>query len=96
MYRDFLPAMFARHPSVRMDAGTSLAEQQSSVWQMVKGFLIALGGIYVLLAVPLKSYVQPLAIMAVIPFGLVGAILGHGIVTVNGEPILQQRLPARG
>ncbi len=83
VYRDFLPAMLARHPSVRMDAGASLTEQSSSFWEMVGGFLIALAGIYVLLAVPLKSYVQPLAIMAVIPFGLVGAILGHGIVGVT-------------
>ena len=83
VYRDFLPTMLARHPSVRMEAGTSLTEQRSSVVEMVSGFLIALAGIYVLLAVPLKSYVQPLAIMAVIPFGLVGAILGHGIVGVT-------------
>ncbi len=36
--------------------------------------------IYVLLAVPLKSYWQPLIIMAVIPFGFAGAIFGHGIM----------------
>jgi multidrug efflux pump subunit AcrB len=36
-----------------------------------------LAGIYALLAVPLKSYTQPLIIMSVIPFGLIGAILGH-------------------
>ena len=83
VYRDFLPTLFARHPSVRLEAGTALMEQQSSVWEMINGFLIALAGIYVLLAVPLKSYLQPLAIMAVIPFGLVGAILGHGILGVT-------------
>ena len=36
--------------------------------------------IYVLLAIPLKSYWQPFIIMSVIPFGFVGAILGHGIM----------------
>ena len=80
VYRDFAPTMSARHPGVRMSAGSSWMEQQSSVMQMIQGFLIALGGIYVLLAVPLKSYVQPLAIMAVIPFGLVGAVLGHYVM----------------
>ena len=83
VYRDFGRTISARHPGVRMTAGTSATEQQSSVWQMVIGFLWALAGIYVLLAVPLKSYVQPLAIMAVIPFGLVGAVLGHWVVGIE-------------
>ncbi len=39
--------------------------------------------IYALLAVPLRSYGQPLIIMAVIPFGLVGAIAGHLIMRMN-------------
>lgn len=44
---------------------------------MLTAFLIALIAIYVLLAVPLKNYGQPLIIMSAIPFGMVGAILGH-------------------
>ncbi len=79
---DFLPELAARYPTVRFGEGTSAIEQQNSVWQMVNGFLIALAGIYVLMAVPLKSYLQPLAIMAVIPFGLVGAVIGHWIVGI--------------
>jgi multidrug efflux pump subunit AcrB len=42
--------------------------------------LLALLIIYALLAIPLHSYTQPLVIMAVIPFGAVGAVLGHIIV----------------
>ena len=44
------------------------------------GFMLALGVIYVLLAIPLGSYLQPLIIMAAIPFGTVGAILGHFVM----------------
>jgi multidrug efflux pump subunit AcrB len=44
------------------------------------GFLLALVGIYALLAIPLRSYAQPLLIMSVIPFGTVGAIAGHVIL----------------
>jgi len=44
------------------------------------GFLAALFVIYALMAVPLKSYLQPLVIMSVIPFGIIGAILGHLII----------------
>ena len=41
------------------------------------GLGIAVLGIFVLLAVPLRSYVQPVIIMISIPFGIVGAVLGH-------------------
>jgi multidrug efflux pump subunit AcrB len=64
------------------------AETQSSMTHM---FLLALLVIYLLLAIPLKSYIQPVLIMTVIPFGIVGAILGHwlndmslGILSLNG------------
>ena len=54
------------------------AEQQADTTaSMVEMFMLALLIIYVLLAVPLKSYVQPVLIMLAIPFGIVGAILGH-------------------
>ena len=82
VHQKFLPDLAARHPTVRLGAGGSAIDQQDSMWQMISGFLISLAGIYVLMAVPLKSYLQPLAIMAVIPFGLVGAVLGHWIVGI--------------
>ena len=47
---------------------------------MGRGQLLALIAIYALLAVPLRSYTQPLVIMLVIPFGAVGAALGHLIM----------------
>ncbi len=39
--------------------------------------------IYILLAIPFKSYSQPLIVMSVIPFGLVGAVIGHWIMGVD-------------
>lgn len=52
-------------------------DQARSVSEILQKFLIALLGMYILMAVPLNSYVQPLIVMCVIPFGLVGAIGGH-------------------
>ena len=43
------------------------------------GFALALLGIYALLAIPTRSYLQPLIIMGVIPFGIIGAIFGHWV-----------------
>jgi len=54
-------------------------------------FILAMLAIYMLLAIPLKSYIQPVVIMTAIPFGIVGAILGHlmndlslSILSLNG------------
>ena len=48
-----------------------------------RGFLLALLMIFALLAIPLKSYVQPLIIMSAIPFGLVGAVWGHIVMGID-------------
>jgi len=55
-------------------------ERRDSMDSMKRGFLFALFIIYALLAIPFKSYSQPLIIMASIPFGIVGAIAGHMIM----------------
>lgn len=58
---------------------------------MKQMFIVALFIIYILLAIPLKSYIQPMLIMVAIPFGIVGAIIGHwwndmslGILSMHG------------
>ncbi|KZN67490.1 efflux RND transporter permease subunit [Pseudoalteromonas luteoviolacea] len=68
------------YPSVKIKAGGEFEE----ITAVSKGFksamLMTLILIYILLAIPLKSYWQPLIIMAVIPFGFAGAIFGHFIM----------------
>ena len=79
VYRTFVPVLNQRFPDVEVGAGASAREQSSSVTEMLQGFMYALLGIYILMAVPLRSYLQPLVIMTVIPFGLIGAAVGHMI-----------------
>ncbi len=52
-------------------------ERRESMGSMAKGFMMALLVIYTLLAIPFRSYLQPFIIMSAIPFGFVGAIIGH-------------------
>ena len=60
-------------------------EEENKVTQSLKNaFIFAMIAIYVLLAIPLKSYLQPLVIMCAIPFGVVGALIGH---MLHGIPI---------
>ena len=72
-----LPAVLPRHPGVFYVFEGVQAEQEDAVGGLQAGFVVALLAIFALLAVPLKSYLQPLIIMSAIPFGLVGAVWGH-------------------
>ncbi|MDG1357933.1 MAG: efflux RND transporter permease subunit, partial [Akkermansiaceae bacterium] len=52
-------------------------QRKKSLSSLVKGFFFSIIFIYILIAIPLKSYAKPLIIMSVIPFGIIGALLGH-------------------
>lgn len=58
-------------------------QQQKTMGSLTKGFIIALFLIYSLLAIPFKSYAQPLIIMFAIPFGIIGAVMGHYLLGFN-------------
>ena len=72
-----LPEVLADYPGVFYTFEGAQAEQVEAVGGLQRGFFLALLMIFALLAVPLRSYMQPLIIMGAIPFGLVGAIWGH-------------------
>jgi len=65
------------YPGLTYDMGGEEQERRDSMSSMGRGFMIALFVIYALLAIPFRSYSQPLVVMSAIPFGIVGAILGH-------------------
>ncbi len=72
-----LPALVQKYPGLSYVLEGEQASQQESLEALGIGFLFALLGIYSLLAVPFRSYVQPLIVMLSIPFGIIGAIIGH-------------------
>ncbi len=72
-----LPGLLAGYPGVHHAFEGEQAEQRLFLSAMMRGQMIAFLVIYALLAIPLRSYVQPLIIMTAIPFGLVGAVVGH-------------------
>ncbi|MGY0400150.1 MAG: efflux RND transporter permease subunit, partial [Ostreibacterium sp.] len=69
--------------NVNVSFGGETKEDSDSQASMKLGFIISLILIYVLLAIPLKSYTKPIIVMTVIPFGIIGAIAGHLILGVN-------------
>lgn len=72
-----LPQLKEDYPSVKTELGGSVEEQQAQQNEQMLFFIAGMIMVYILLAVPLKSYGQPLIIMSVIPFSLTGAIWGH-------------------
>jgi multidrug efflux pump subunit AcrB len=72
-----------RFPGVRYSFEGEQKDQNDSVREIGIGFMGALLVMYVLISIPLRSYLQPLIIMSVIPFGLVGAIWGHALLGIN-------------
>jgi len=80
---NFLPTLLADYPGLSYDLEGVQRDQKKTFQALKRNAVIALVLIYALLAVPLRSYGLPLIIMAVIPFGLVGAIVGHLIMGMN-------------
>lgn len=72
-----LPEMQRKWPGVLWRFQGEQSDQNDAVRELFIGGIVSLFGIFVLLAVPLKSYLQPFIVMAVIPFGMVGAVIGH-------------------
>lgn len=66
-----------QHSDLAIHFAGEAEQQEETTSSMQTLTIVALLAIYALLAIPLKSYIQPLIIMAAIPFGIVGAILGH-------------------
>jgi multidrug efflux pump subunit AcrB len=80
MQATVLDELTSDYPGLVYDLEGQEKERRDSLESLVKGFLMALFLIYCLLAVPFRSYLQPFIIMSAIPFGFVGAILGHLIM----------------
>ncbi|MCG9707563.1 MULTISPECIES: efflux RND transporter permease subunit [unclassified Pseudoalteromonas] len=74
---NLLPQLKEEYPSVKTELGGSIEEQQAQANEQIMFFIGGMILVYILLAVPLKSYSQPLIVMSVIPFSLTGAIWGH-------------------
>lgn len=72
--------ILATYPEIKWSFEGEAREQSDIFSSLIQKTLLALFIIYALLAIPLKSYIQPVIVMSVIPFGLIGAIGGHFIL----------------
>lgn len=76
------PLLLEKYPSVNINFAGEIEEEGKATEKLAAGFVMGLLMIYALLAVPLKSYTKPFVIMLAIPFGIIGAIIGHMIIGI--------------
>lgn len=80
---EVLPQLLAQYPGLSWSAEGRSRNRNEILDSMMRNSLLALLGIYALMAIPFRSYAQPLIVMSAIPFGLVGAILGHLLLKLD-------------
>ncbi|MCH9683086.1 MAG: efflux RND transporter permease subunit [Deltaproteobacteria bacterium] len=78
--KEVFPSLKEEHPRLEIELAGAQREQKESFQALGRNYIFALFVIFALLAVPFRSYVQPIIIMAVIPFGFVGAVIGHVVM----------------
>ena len=81
--KDHISPLLQDYPSVNYSFEGEQREQRDTLGSLFKNFGLALFVVYILLAVPFKSYLQPLIIMSAIPFGFTGAVIGHLVMGMN-------------
>ncbi|NCF73812.1 MAG: MMPL family transporter [Gammaproteobacteria bacterium] len=80
MSEEYIPELLSRYPGVKYGLEGSSQDQVDFMSKIFMALVIAMFLIYALIAIPLRSYSQPLIIMSVIPFGAIGAVMGHIIM----------------
>ena len=78
--KTFMPKLRKKYPHVSVRWEGQKEQSQESVLSMAIGLGIALVAMYILLTLQFTSYLQPILIMIIIPFGAIGAIAGHAVL----------------
>ena len=83
MDEGFLPGLVQKYPGLSYSLEGDAEQQARSGKSLIRAFGVSLIFIYALLAVALKSYLAPLTIMSAIPFGIIGAVMGHYLLGMS-------------
>ncbi len=80
LQEEFLPGLLAKYPGLRFEFEGEKAAQTETLTGLFRGFVLSLFVIFGLIAIPLRSYFLPFVVMSAIPFGFVGAVIGHMVM----------------
>ncbi|MBD5780013.1 efflux RND transporter permease subunit [Pelagicoccus sp. NFK12] len=87
---NYLPELVSKYSGMSFTLQGNAAESRDNNREFMNGVYLVLVVIYVLLAIPFKSYIQPFIVMTAIPFGVVGAVMGHDLMGFVYETVLQR------
>lgn len=79
----YIDELLLQYPSISYSMEGEAKQQRESFGSLQSGLIAIVFIIYCLLALPLRSYIQPLVVMSVIPFGAIGAVLGHWVMGID-------------
>lgn len=77
---EYLDTLMLQYPNIDYTLEGEAREQSETFSSLVLAFIFVIFVIYALLAIPFKSYLQPIIVMGIIPFGVIGAVVGHWIM----------------
>ena len=89
LLEDYLPELVAKYSGMSFSLQGRAAQARDNTTELTRGIIFVIIVIYVLLAIPFKSYIQPFIVMTAIPFGVVGAVLGHDLMNLVYDHVLQ-------
>lgn len=78
--QNYIPEMRKKFPAVQVRWEGQAEQSRESVGSLMAGFLVAIIAMYVLLVIQFRSYVQPILILIIVPFGMIGAVWGHALL----------------
>ena len=82
---NYLPGLVQKYPGISYDLEGQAKRSKESIDSLMKGFALAAMVIFLLLASQFRSYIQPVIIMTAIPFGLIGAVIGHYVIGAGSD-----------
>ncbi len=74
---NFFPSLKRKYPDIYVALQGEQKKMRESLGSLAVGFPLAMLGIFIIIATMFRSYVQPFVIMFTVPFGIIGAVLGH-------------------
>ena len=77
---EFMPKLQEKYPGVSVRWEGQREQSRESVGSLMFGFAVAIMAMYVLLVLQFRSYIQPLLILIIVPFGMIGAVWGHALL----------------
>ena len=83
LVKDYFPKLKGRYPGLRMEVAGQEMETSKTLGSVNSGMVIGLSAIFIVLSFVFGSYIQPLTIMTVIPFGLIGTIFGFYFMGID-------------